>query len=44
MKDLGDAQYVRGIKIIRDKKNKIIALSEENYIDRILSKYNMQDS
>ena len=44
MKDLGEAQYVLGIKIIRDKNNKIIALSQENYIDSILSKYNMQDS
>ena len=44
MKDLGEAQYVLGFKIIRDRKNKIIALSQENYIDSILSKYNMQDS
>ena len=44
MKDLGEAQCVLGIKIIRDRKNKIIALSQENYIDSILSKYNMQDS
>ena len=27
MKNLGEAQYVLGIKIIRDRKNKIIALS-----------------
>ena len=44
MKDLGEAQYVLGIKIIRDRKNNIIALSQENYINSILSKYNMQDS
>ena len=44
MKDLGEAQYVLGIKIIRDRKNKIIALSQENYINSILTKYNMQDS
>ena len=44
MKDLEKAQYVLGIKIIRDRKNKIIALSQENYIDSILSKYNIQDS
>ena len=44
MKDLGEAQYVLGIKIIQDRKNKIIALSQENYIDSILSKYNIQDS
>ena len=43
-KDLGKAQYVLGIKIIRDRKNKIIVLSQENYLDSILSKYNMQDS
>ena len=43
MKDLGETQYVLGIKIIRDRKNNIIALSEGNYIDSILSKYNMQD-
>ena len=44
MKDLGKAQYVLGIKIIRDRKNNIIALSQEKYIDSILSKYNMQVS
>ena len=44
MKDLAEAQYVLGIKIIRDRKNKIIALSQENYIDSILFKYNLQDS
>ena len=43
-KDLREAQYALGIKIIRDKKNKIISLSQENYIDSILSKYNVQDS
>ena len=43
-KDLREVQYVLGIKIIRDRKNKIIALSHENYIDSVLSKYNMQDS
>ena len=41
--DLGEVQYVLGIKIIRNIKNKIIVLSQENYIDSILSKYNMQD-
>ena len=42
MKDLREAQYILGIKIIRDRNNKIIPLSQENYIDSILSKYNMQ--
>ena len=43
IKHLEEAQYVLGIKITRDGNNKIIALSQENYIDSILSKYNMQD-
>ena len=44
MKDLGKARYVLGIKIIPNRRNKIIALSQENYINSILFKYNMQDS
>ena len=28
MKDLGEVQYVLGVKIVRDRKNKIIALSQ----------------
>ena len=44
MKDFGEAQYVLGIKIIQDRKNKIIALSQESYMDSILSKYNIQSS
>ena len=44
MKDLGETQYILGIKIIRDINCKIIALSQKNYIDSVLSKYNIQDS
>ena len=44
MKDLGEAQYILGIKIIRDRRKTIITLSQENYIDIILFKYNLQDS
>ncbi|WRX23199.1 Reverse transcriptase [Theobroma cacao] len=44
MKDLGEASYVLGIKLIRDCKNKQIALSQASYIDKILAKFAMQDS
>ena len=44
MKDLGEAAYVLGIQIFRDRKNRQLALSQASYIDKILSRYAMQDS
>ncbi|KAL4035561.1 hypothetical protein IC575_004263 [Cucumis melo] len=44
MKDLGEAQYVLGIQIIRDHKNKTLALSQAIYIDKMLVRYLMQNS
>ena len=44
MKDLREASYVLGIQIFRDRKNKMLALSQASYIDKILENYGMQDS
>ncbi|KAL0560279.1 hypothetical protein IC582_000679 [Cucumis melo] len=44
MKDLGEAQFVLGIQIFRDRKNKTLALSQASYIDKIVVKYSMQNS
>ncbi|KAL0561491.1 hypothetical protein IC582_001919 [Cucumis melo] len=44
MKDLGEAQFVLGIQIFRDRKNKMLALSQASYIDKIVVKYSMQKS
>ncbi|KAL5810596.1 hypothetical protein ACOSQ4_027164 [Xanthoceras sorbifolium] len=44
MKDLGEASYVVGIQLIRDRKNKLIALSQASYIDKILVRFSMQKS
>ncbi|KAA0041306.1 polyprotein [Cucumis melo var. makuwa] len=44
MKDLGEAQFVLGIQIFNDRKNKTLALSQESYIDKIVVKYSMQNS
>ncbi|TYJ99758.1 gag/pol protein [Cucumis melo var. makuwa] len=44
MKDLGEAQYVLGIQIIRDRKNKMLVLSQATYIDKMLVRYLMQNS
>ncbi|KAA0046465.1 gag/pol protein [Cucumis melo var. makuwa] len=44
MKDLGETQYVLGIQIIRDHKNKMLALSQVTYIDKMLIRYSMENS
>ena len=44
MKDLGEASCVLGIQIFRDRKNKLLALSQASYIDKVLIKFAMQDS
>ena len=44
MKDLGEAYYILGIKVLRDHKNRKLVLSQAIYIDKLLAKYVMQDS
>jgi hypothetical protein len=44
MKDLGEAAYILDIKIYRDRLNRLIGLSQDAYIDKILNRFNMQDS
>ena len=44
MKDLGEASYVLEIWIFLDRKNKMLALSQASYIEKILENYCMEDS
>ena len=44
MKDLGEASYILGIKLLRDRRNKILGLSQVAYIDKILVKFVMHNS
>ena len=44
MKDLGQASYVLRIQIIRDRKNRLLALSQASYIDKVLARFSMQNS
>jgi len=44
MKDLGPAQQILGMRILRDRKNKRLWLSQEKYIKKVLDKYNMKDA
>jgi hypothetical protein len=44
MKDLGEVAYILGIKICKDRSKRLIGLSQDAYIDKILNRFNMQDS
>ena len=44
MKDMGEASYVLGVKIVRDHAKRLLGLSQETYIKRMLERYHMQDS
>ena len=39
MKDLGNTSYILGIQILRDRKNKMLALSQAAYIDKVLTQF-----
>jgi hypothetical protein len=44
MKDLVEASYILGIKIYRDRSKRLIGLSQDTYIGKVLNRFNMQDS
>ena len=41
MKDMGEADYILGVKIKRDRFKKLLTLSQENYIKKILERFHM---
>ncbi|GJX43981.1 retrotransposon protein, putative, ty1-copia subclass [Tanacetum coccineum] len=44
MKDLGEAAYILGIKIYRDRSWRLIGLCQSAYIKKILKRYHMENS
>src|SRR3954463_1161907 len=44
MKDLGEAAYILGIKIYRDRSNRLLALSQRTYLEKFLKKFKMDNS
>ncbi|GKE88677.1 retrotransposon protein, putative, ty1-copia subclass [Tanacetum coccineum] len=44
MKDLGEATFILGIKIYRDRLKRLIRLSQSAYMDKILKRYRMDNS
>ncbi|WJZ95153.1 hypothetical protein VitviT2T_013943 [Vitis vinifera] len=43
MKDLGNACFVLGIQIYRDRSRGILGLSQKSYIDKVLSRFGMSN-
>ena len=43
MKDMGEASYVLGVKILRDLSKRLLGLSQETYIKKMLKRYYMHD-
>ena len=41
MKDLGEASFVLGIEIHRDRRKGVLGLSQEAYLEKVLKKYSM---
>ena len=44
MKDLGEASYILGMKIYRDRSRKLLGLSQSTYIDTVLKRFSMENS
>ena len=44
MKDWGEAAYILGIKIYRDRSRRLLRLSQSTYIDKVLKRFKMDDS
>nr|GFA27889.1 retrotransposon protein, putative, Ty1-copia subclass [Tanacetum cinerariifolium] len=44
MKDLGEAAYILGIKIYRDRSWRLVSLCQSAYIEKILKRYYMENS
>ncbi|GJR94265.1 retrotransposon protein, putative, ty1-copia subclass [Tanacetum coccineum] len=44
MKDLGEAAFILGIKIYRDRSKHLIRLGQNAYMDKILKRYRMDNS
>ena len=43
MKDLGLAEYILGIQIVRDAQQQTMALSQRAYFEQVLRRYGMED-
>ncbi|MCO5605031.1 hypothetical protein L7F22_059208 [Adiantum nelumboides] len=43
MKDLGEANHILGMRIIRDRKKRLLYLSQKEYVHKVLDRFDMQE-
>ncbi|KAL0439597.1 UNVERIFIED_CONTAM: putative transposon Ty5-1 protein [Sesamum latifolium] len=44
MKDMGEASYILGIKIYRDRSRRMLGLTQSSYIKKVLKRFKMENS
>ncbi|KAL0420261.1 UNVERIFIED_CONTAM: Retrovirus-related Pol polyprotein from transposon RE2 [Sesamum latifolium] len=44
MKDIGEASYILGIKIYRDRSRRLLGLTQSSYIEKVLKRFKMEHS
>ncbi|KAL0391304.1 UNVERIFIED_CONTAM: Copia protein, partial [Sesamum latifolium] len=44
MKDMGEASYIIGIKIYRDRSRRMLGLTQSSYIEKVLKRFKMKNS
>ncbi|KAL0409644.1 UNVERIFIED_CONTAM: Retrovirus-related Pol polyprotein from transposon TNT 1-94 [Sesamum radiatum] len=44
MKDMGEASYIFGIKIYRDRSRRLLELTQSSYIEKVLKRFKMEHS
>ncbi|KAL0298185.1 UNVERIFIED_CONTAM: Retrovirus-related Pol polyprotein from transposon TNT 1-94 [Sesamum angustifolium] len=44
IKDMGEAEYILGVKIHQDRSKKLLSLSQETYIKRIIERFRMHNA
>ena len=44
MKDLGEASYILGIKVYRDRSKRMIGLTQHMYIEEVMKRFSMENS
>ena len=42
MKDLGNAGHILGMRVVRDRSKRLLYLSQTEYINRVLERFNMK--
>ncbi|KAL0294752.1 UNVERIFIED_CONTAM: Retrovirus-related Pol polyprotein from transposon TNT 1-94 [Sesamum radiatum] len=44
MKDMGEASYILGIKIYRDRSKRMLGITQSSYIEKVLKRFRMKHS